>query len=64
MLYDFHSQGQNQSDCLVFEKTDGQSIEPDGCIKFTNVGTDNQPSLSMTIVGNVQSGQWLRHYLK
>lgn len=38
--YHFASEGVMQGDCLVFEKTDGQSAEPDGCIKFTNYGND------------------------
>lgn len=56
MQYDFMSQGAYNGDCLVFEKTDGQTIEPDGCIKFTNYGTDNVQKLSMVVEGNGHVG--------
>jgi len=56
MQYSFNSEGQSNADCLVFEKTDGQTPEPDGCIKFTNFGSDTIQKLSMTIEGNGHVG--------
>lgn len=54
--YAFNSEGTPNSDGLVFEKTDGQTAIPDGCIKFTNFGTDSIQRLSMTIEGNGHVG--------
>ena len=54
--YAFNSEGGVNGDCLVFEKTDGQTVFPDGCIKFTNYGNDETQRLSMTIEGNGMVG--------
>lgn len=54
--YAFNSEGTPNGDGLVFEKTDGQTAIPDGCIKFTNYGTDSIQRLSMTIEGNGHIG--------
>lgn len=40
------------NDVLIFEKTDGNQPNPDGCIIFTNTGNDGNEELSMTIAGN------------
>jgi len=51
------AQGVN-NDCLIFEKTDGNNVIPDGCIMFTNRGNDplGIETLSMTIEGNGHVG--------
>jgi len=56
MLHDFNSEGTVNGDCFVIEKTDGQTPFPDGCIKFTNYGSDAVRRLSMTIEGNGHVG--------
>lgn len=56
ILHHFDSEGTPNSDCLVFEKTDGQQNDPDGCIKFTNFGADAIRELTMTLEGNGHVG--------
>lgn len=44
------------NDFLVFEKTDGNSTDPDGGIVFTMKGSDNIRNPAMTIRGNARVG--------
>lgn len=44
------------NDYLIIEKTDGNQLDPDGGIAFTNKGSDNVRELSMIIRGNGRIG--------
>jgi len=44
------------NDFLVFEKTDGNDLDPDGGIVFTMKGSDNIRTPAMTIRGNARVG--------
>ena len=44
------------NDFLVFEKTDGNDLDPDGGIAFTTKGSDNILELAMIIRGNGRVG--------
>lgn len=44
------------SDFLVLEKTDGNQVDPDGGIAFTNKGSDNVRDLALIIRGNNRVG--------
>jgi len=50
MKFDWDFKGVNR-DSWVFEKTDGQSPDPDGCIVFTATGNDTIEELSFAING-------------
>lgn len=43
-------------DYLVFDKTDGNEVDPDGGIVFTNTGSDNVQEVSLLIKGNGRIG--------
>lgn len=43
-------------DYLVFEKTDGNSVDPDGGIVFTNKGNDNNSEVALLIRGDGNIG--------
>jgi hypothetical protein len=44
------------NDFLVFEKTDGNDLDPDGGISFTMKGSDNIRTPALTIRGNARVG--------
>lgn len=48
--------GGQYSDFLLLEKTDGNQVDPDGGIAFTNKGSDNIRELAMIIRGNNRVG--------
>jgi hypothetical protein len=55
IYYDWSFFG-STGDALVIEKTDGNQVDPDGGIVFTNKGSDNIRDIAMTIRGNGNVG--------
>ncbi|BDS15293.1 tail fiber domain-containing protein [Aureispira anguillae] len=56
IYFDIHFQGTNNSDFLVFEKTDYNHSDPDGGFVFATKGSDNVQEVALTIRGNKRLG--------
>lgn len=54
-IFDANYFGSNL-DAVVFEKTDGNGLEPDGGFAFVNTGTDNVQDPALSIRGNGRVG--------